>query len=92
MTQSPLSVFTDHSQENSLSFSSRFCKFECNTHSDWLNRMVVFHLNLQILEKNTENKTKSVLKNGWCIRAQNSASRIHQPFSRKFFVIFSRIL
>ena len=25
------SVFTHHSQEHSLSFSPRFCKFECNT-------------------------------------------------------------
>ena len=29
-------LFGDHS----LSFSPRFCKFECNTTSDWLNRMV----------------------------------------------------
>ena len=35
----PGSVFTNHSQEHSLS-SSQFCIFECNTTSDWLNRMV----------------------------------------------------
>ena len=29
-----------HAQKYSLSFSSRFCKFECNKTSDWLNRMV----------------------------------------------------
>ena len=34
------SVFTNHSQEHSLSFSPRFSKFECNTTSDWLNCMV----------------------------------------------------
>ena len=33
-------VFTNHSQEHSSSFSPRFCKFECNTNSDWLNRMI----------------------------------------------------
>ena len=34
------SLFTNHSREHSLSFSPAFCKFECNTTSDWLNRMV----------------------------------------------------
>ena len=34
------SVFTNHSQEHSLSFSSRFCEFKYNTTYDWLNRMV----------------------------------------------------
>ena len=34
-------VFTNHSQEHSLSVSPRFSKFECNTTSDWLNRTVV---------------------------------------------------
>ena len=34
------SVFTNHSQENSLYFSSRFFKFKSNTTSDWLNHMV----------------------------------------------------
>ena len=33
-------VFTNHSQEHSSSFSPRFCNFECNTTTDWLNRMV----------------------------------------------------
>ena len=32
------SVFTNHFQDSSSSFSPRFCKFECNTTSDWLNR------------------------------------------------------
>ena len=27
------SVFTNHSEEHSFSFSPRFCKFECNTTS-----------------------------------------------------------
>ena len=36
----PGCVFTNHSQEHSLSFSQRICQFECNTTSDWLNRMV----------------------------------------------------
>ena len=36
----PEPVFTNHSQEHSLSFSPKFCKFECNTTSDWLNHMV----------------------------------------------------
>ena len=42
--------------------------FECNTTSDWLNRIIwfshseaVLHSDLQILEK----KTKNVLENGW---------------------------
>ena len=34
------SVYTNHSQEYSLSFSPRLCQFECDTTSDWLNRMV----------------------------------------------------
>ena len=42
----PGSVFTNHSQEHSLSFSQRFHKSECNTTSDQLNHM--------------ENKTKNV--------------------------------
>ena len=36
----PGHVFTNHSQEYSFSFSPRFCKFECNTTTDWLNGMV----------------------------------------------------
>ena len=36
-THSPGSVFTNHSQEHSLSFSARL---ECNTTFDWLNRVV----------------------------------------------------
>ena len=40
LSHSPGSVFTTHSHEHSLSFSPRFCKSECNTTSDWLNRMV----------------------------------------------------
>ena len=35
-----LNVFTNPSQERSLSFSPRFCKFQCNATSDWLNHMV----------------------------------------------------
>ena len=34
------SYFTNHSQEHSLSFSPRFCQFECNTTYDWQNFMV----------------------------------------------------
>ena len=34
------SLFTNHSQEHSLFFFSKICKLECNTTSDWLNRMV----------------------------------------------------
>ena len=34
------SVPTNHSQEHSLSFFFKICKFECNTTSDWLNHMV----------------------------------------------------
>ena len=34
------SVFTNHSKEDALPFPPRFCKFECNTTSDWLNRMI----------------------------------------------------
>ena len=34
------SIFTSHSRERPLSFSPRLGKFECNTTSDWLNRMV----------------------------------------------------
>ena len=30
----------NHPQKHSLYFSPRFCKFECNTTSDWLNHMV----------------------------------------------------
>ena len=33
-------VFTNHSQEQSLSFSPRFEKLECNTTSDRLNCMI----------------------------------------------------
>ena len=33
-------IFTNHFQEYSLSFAPGFYKFECNTTSDWLNRMV----------------------------------------------------
>ena len=33
-------VFTNHYQEYFLSFSPRLCKFESNTTSDWLTRMV----------------------------------------------------
>ena len=36
---SPGSVFNNHSQEHSLSFSPILCQFECNTTSDWLNHM-----------------------------------------------------
>ena len=51
------SVFKNHSQEHPVSFSPGFCKFECNTTADWLNRMV--------LNRMVENKTTNVLKNGW---------------------------
>ena len=34
------SVFTNHSQEHSLCFSPRICKFECNATSDWLHHTV----------------------------------------------------
>ena len=34
------SVFAKQNQENFLSFSPGFKKFECNTTSDWLNRRV----------------------------------------------------
>ena len=33
-------AYTDYSQENSLSYSPRFCKFERNTTCDWLNHIV----------------------------------------------------
>ena len=33
-------TFTKHSREHSWSFFSRFCEFECNTTSDWLNYTV----------------------------------------------------
>ena len=36
----PGSVFTNDSQEHSLSYSPRFSKVECNTTSDWLNQTV----------------------------------------------------
>ena len=31
------SIFTNNTQERSLLFSPRFCEFECNGTSDWLN-------------------------------------------------------
>ena len=34
------SIFIDHSQKLSLSFSQRFGKFEFNTTFEWLKRMV----------------------------------------------------
>ena len=47
-TKSPYSPKTNnvfengcnHSQKHHLPFSPRFCKFECNTSPNWLNRMV----------------------------------------------------
>ena len=39
-TVASVSVFTNHSQEHSLFFSKRFCKFECSTTADWLNCIV----------------------------------------------------
>ena len=63
------SVFTKHSQEYTLSFSPRFCKFEFNTTSDWLNHNglaneVVLHSDAVESRKNVEKKTKNVLENG----------------------------
>ena len=40
ISERPAYVFTNHSQEHSLSFSPKFGKFECNTTSDWLNHTV----------------------------------------------------
>ena len=48
-------------------FVSKTCIFECNTTSDWLNRMVVLpvHSNTAKCRQILENKTKNICENGW---------------------------
>ena len=53
----------NHSQEYSPSFLPGFCKFVCNTISDWLNiwfsqSEVVLHSNAAEYRKNLQNKTR----------------------------------
>ena len=59
------SILTNHSQAHSLSFFSRICKLECNTTSDWLNRMVrqsevvfVLHSHAAKYKKNSGERDK----------------------------------
>ena len=50
-------LFTNHSQEHSMAFSPRFCKFECNTTEVVLHSHVARFLDIHMY---VENKTKRI--------------------------------
>ena len=80
-------------------FVSKTCIFECNTTSDWLNRMVVLpvHSNTAKYRQILENKTKNIVRMVGCRLTHGQYfSQMHQvPFSQGMAHIqniFSKIL
>ena len=71
MAETRFCILTNHSQDQSLSFCPKFCTFESNTTSDWLNdfisinRKLCYSQKLLPKEKYLGNNTESVRKNGW---------------------------